>query len=89
MWTTITTTRSNVDDLNCHLLASGLIDTGFWTLDSGLWTLDFGYWILDTGLWTLDFGYWILDTGLWTLDSGYWQSHVDDFNYHKVGYGRP
>src|SRR5207248_2277420 len=37
-------------------------DLGHWTLDIGLWTLDFGHWTLDIGLWTLDFGHWTLNS---------------------------
>jgi hypothetical protein len=55
-------------------LVSGLwsLDSGLWTLVSGLWSLDSGLWSLVSGLWTLDSGLWSLDSGLWTLVSGLW-----------------
>ena len=59
----------------------------FWTLDSGLWTLDFGnFWM--AGFWTLDFGLWTLgemDCGLWFLDFGLWEKWTLDFGRNGLG----
>ena len=35
--------------------------SGYWTLETGLWTLYSGGWTLDTGHYNFDAGFWTLD----------------------------
>ena len=54
-----------------------MLDTEYWTMGSGRWTvdaktLDAGGWTLDSGLWRLDAGLRMLDAEFWMLSSGHW-----------------
>ena len=42
-------------------LSQGVLDAGYWALDTGCWILDAGYWMLVTCHWLLVAGFWSLD----------------------------
>ena len=43
-----------------------MLDSGHWTLDTGIWMMNSEHWILDAEIWTL----WTLDSGCFTFRVG-------------------
>ena len=43
-----------------------------WSLEFGVWRLEFGAWSLALGVWSLEFGAWSLALGVWSLEFGAW-----------------